>query len=47
MIVTVVPAKAGTHTARSWFGGTAAIAFILTNIGGYGSLLSQGRRKHT
>src|SRR5258708_24718729 len=37
----VVPAKAGTHTPRLLLGP----AFAITRDGGYGSLLSQGRRK--
>ena len=41
----VVPAKAGTHTPRPIILDAEAEAFCPTNAGGYGSLLSQGRRK--
>ena len=41
----VVPAKAGTHTPCRHVAARSERHFITTNAGGYGSLLSQGRRK--
>jgi 8-oxo-dGTP pyrophosphatase MutT (NUDIX family) len=40
----VVPAKAGTHTPRPCNLALGPDGFVTTDIGGYGSLLSQGRR---
>jgi hypothetical protein len=40
----VVPAKAGTHTPRPMLGAREQPPFFFIDIGGYGSLLSQGRR---
>src|ERR1700676_1273052 len=39
----VVPAKAGTHTPRPHYFALGQDDFPTTNIGGYGSLLPQGR----
>ena len=41
----VVPAKAGTHTPCHLVAARSQRPSITTNAGGYGSLLSQGRRK--
>jgi hypothetical protein len=40
----VVPAKAGTHTPRLRLRALWETAFAVSEFGGYGSLLSQGRR---
>ena len=40
----VVPANAGTHTPRPWFGALWETALATLDAGGYGSLRSQGRR---
>src|SRR5260221_13112336 len=42
--LTVVPAKAGTHTLCCRDLALGLDGFVTTNAGGYGSLLSQGRR---